>query len=293
MKRALCLILAFAVCAAIWATGEGLTFVWDWNDFSVTGYRYQLDSTEGEWTWQDYYLTSATFYDLDLSVPHTLYIQQTYDGQIWSETAELTYYPAEESEILPGQGLSFDESDAAIQTQEPGTETPEAESDAALEFEVQLEPEEPARTRGPIEIGAFAEIQSAVAKTTKKAIRTGLNLEFGDLSELALGMVLDAGTELYAVIHPYGPFELEAVGITGYALAEYPLTEKLSVGAVAGLEAALDFTSGNRRFGFGLTLGVMMGFRPTSSLRLEGRGTFHILTTGVCFSGGVAFGLEF
>lgn len=293
MKRALCLILAFAVCAAIWATGEGLTFVWDWNDFSVTGYRYQLDSTEGEWTWQDYYLTSATFYDLDLSVPHTLYIQQTYDGEIWSESAELTYYPAEESEILPGEGLSFDESGAAIETLEPGIGAPDAESDAAPVPEDQFEPEEPVRTRGPIEIGAFAEIQSAVAKTTKKSIRTGLSLEFGDLSELSLGMVLGAGTELYATVHPLGPFEFEAAGITGYALAEYPLTEKLSIGAVAGLEAALDFTSGNQRFGFGLTLGVMMGFRPTSTLRLEGRGTFHILTTGVCFSGGVAFGLEF
>lgn len=86
--------LFVAVLLAI-VTGTGLvfasepayTYTWRWviNDPEVTLFRYQLDGTDGEWTVVDASVTSFSV-ESD-SGRKRLYLQQGYDGTVWSDTA--------------------------------------------------------------------------------------------------------------------------------------------------------------------------------------------------------------
>lgn len=88
MKRILA-ILAFALFAVAFAFALDGNVTWFWfeNDYNVEYYRYQLDGeNEDGWVVVDWSVTEVTL-SVDISVPHTLYLQQSYDGENWSESS--------------------------------------------------------------------------------------------------------------------------------------------------------------------------------------------------------------
>lgn len=112
------LILMFALSCAF-ATDGIVTWTWFENDPNVEFYRYQVDGEEdGKWTVVDWSVSEVS-YELDVSVVHTLYLQQSYDGIVWSEssmTDSEIYQPAEYEETpeeLPAEEIQAPEGQPA------------------------------------------------------------------------------------------------------------------------------------------------------------------------------------
>ena len=113
MKRLLiAVILMFVSASALFALDGIVTWTWYENDPNVEFYRYQLDGEEeGRWTVVDWSVTEVSL-TLDVSVIHTLYLQQSYDGEIWgpsSATDSEIYTEGEEPEPYEEEELSEEE----------------------------------------------------------------------------------------------------------------------------------------------------------------------------------------
>ena len=135
MKRVLLativlLISAFALCAA----EADVTWVWFENDPDVQYYRYQIDGEdEDKWTVVDFTVNEITV-TLDVSVLHTLYLQQSYDGILWSASSftESEIYPEYEEveEDFFDDDFFYDEPEPEV------VEIPEEEDDVVYEATV-------------------------------------------------------------------------------------------------------------------------------------------------------------
>ncbi len=101
MKRASILIaLLLVVVAGAFALDATVTWSWSQNDPDVKYFRYQLDGEEeGKWTVVEADVLSAS-YDIDVSVEHTLYLQQSYDGANWSASSHTVSAAVEEETVL-------------------------------------------------------------------------------------------------------------------------------------------------------------------------------------------------
>ncbi len=202
MKRllSLAIILLFAMSCAFALDGI-VTWVWYVNDWDVQYYRYQVDGEDDDkWTVVDWDVNEVTL-ELDVSVVHTLYLQQSYDGEIWSESSMTDSEIYEESAQEP----YYDETTEAIPTEEdsqveaseePAAESEEAETEAPVtevvpEAEVEKEPKYPSYTyldlgigylnaipnnAGPKMLGAFASYNHSFMKAGAFDIGVKANL---------------------------------------------------------------------------------------------------------------------
>ena len=95
---AVLLMLIFAL-SCVFATDGIVTWTWFENDPDVEFFRYQVDGEdEGKWTVVDWSVNEVSL-ELDVSEVHTLYLQQSYDGIVWSQssmTDSEIYEPEEE-----------------------------------------------------------------------------------------------------------------------------------------------------------------------------------------------------
>ncbi len=182
MKRASILIaLLLVVVAGAFALDATVTWSWSQNDPDVKYFRYQLDGEEeGKWTVVDADVLSAS-YDIDVSVEHTLYLQQSYDGANWSasshtvsaavddetlqaaaaevpETAETTAVPVEGSEPAAEP--------AAEPASETGVEVVETASETKDE---EVQPEAPAE-KPVVQEAPVAEVSAEEAPKAAPAV---------------------------------------------------------------------------------------------------------------------------
>lgn len=106
MKRTIAIIVMLvSVLACIFAYEGTVTWTWYENDPKVEYYRYQIDGQNDDgWTVLDKYAYEVSVL-LDVSVLHTLYLQQSYDGILWSESSavdsEIFTEPEPVEEPLP------------------------------------------------------------------------------------------------------------------------------------------------------------------------------------------------
>ena len=135
MKKVLLAAIILLVSAVSLAAAEAdVTWVWFENDPDVQYYRYQIDGEdEDNWTVVDFLVNEITI-TLDVSEPHTLYLQQSYDGILWSASSST------ESEVYPEfeeAEEDFFEDDFFFDEPEPEVvETPEEEDDVVYEATV-------------------------------------------------------------------------------------------------------------------------------------------------------------
>lgn len=103
MKKALiATIILFISAFALFALDGNVKWVWFENDPGVEYYRYQLEGEDDDkWTVVSWSVNEVTFF-LDVSVLHTLYLQQSYDGVNWSESSftESEVYLESEEEVI-------------------------------------------------------------------------------------------------------------------------------------------------------------------------------------------------
>lgn len=103
MKKISISILILIFVSSLLSAG---TISWKWrsNDSDVKFYRYRMDNSD----WN--IVESESFevrYDVDTSVPHFFEIQQSYDGENWSDSGYKEYVPfVEEAEAKKERGYS-------------------------------------------------------------------------------------------------------------------------------------------------------------------------------------------
>jgi len=88
MKRFAAVLFVILVSVSFAGAKDGIvTWTWYENDPGVEYYRYQIDAEEPDnWTVVDWSVTEVSV-TLDVSVVHTLYLQQSYDGIMWSASS--------------------------------------------------------------------------------------------------------------------------------------------------------------------------------------------------------------
>ncbi len=116
---------------------KAMTVTWQWvlSDTKVTAYRYQMNGEkDGKWIVVDGRTSSYTASGLDPYLDYTLYLQASYDGVNWSESASSIAYAVlsvddvpyvEESVVLPYEGeltVPETEVEAPVEEAAPVTE---------------------------------------------------------------------------------------------------------------------------------------------------------------------------
>lgn len=110
MKRKFITVLAVLILLPAFLFAVPVVVTWEWllEDPLVTTFRYQVDGEEEDnWTVVDSSVTSYTERGLDGTVDHTLYLQQSYDGVHFSESAisvaEAMFPPEEEVPVVASE----------------------------------------------------------------------------------------------------------------------------------------------------------------------------------------------
>ena len=135
MKRVAAVLFLILFSLSFASARQGIvTWMWFENDPMVGYYRYQVDGEDEDgWTVVDWSVTEAAI-ELDVSVVHTLYLQQSYDGVVWSPSSST------ESEVYPDEEAQPQESVEEYETLEFLTD--EAVREATEEAEAETETEE-------------------------------------------------------------------------------------------------------------------------------------------------------
>jgi len=296
-KLLLCLALALISMASLFAVQAYVTWTWYENDSDVQFYRFQLDAQEDDgWTIVGNDVNEITLL-LDVSQAHSLYLQQSYDGQIWSESSVV------ESEIFTDFGSNNEEAVVEEESLQPEEVQPEAEpakSVAAEELseekaEETSEPEKktPSRafeyglgylntipdSKGPKTAGAFVSYSMPFKEAEVFKIGFKANLavfaskelfsHFSELSVLSYVNVLAMGVlplgdgELYLAFGPDAGFNLFSeysyrIGLSMELGVRYHSSEKTSFGlAVADHQYLFPSDKVENRFDFRVFMGTV------------------------------------
>jgi len=93
-KRSLLLVALVLFAASLFAAPVVVTWEWMLEDPNVTTFRYQVDGENPDgWIVVDSSVTSYTVKGLDGSKAYTLYLQQSYDGENFSGSAQAVSEP--------------------------------------------------------------------------------------------------------------------------------------------------------------------------------------------------------
>ena len=104
-KLAILVALLSFVLSGIFALEASVSWNWYKNDRNVKYFRYQLDAEDEDgWTVVKSSVQEVSL-DVDVSVVHVLYLQQSYDGIHWSESS------CTESEVYTEEDFSYEDED--------------------------------------------------------------------------------------------------------------------------------------------------------------------------------------
>jgi hypothetical protein len=140
MKRFAAVLFVILVSVSFAGAEDGIvTWTWYENDPGVEYYRYQIDAQEPDrWTVVDWSVTEVSV-TLDVSVVHTLYLQQSYDGILWSGSSSTDSEVFVEEEPQPAEEpLTTGEPEPEEEfPEEPVIEEPEPVEETVAEVAVE------------------------------------------------------------------------------------------------------------------------------------------------------------
>lgn len=215
-----------------------VTVEWNWvqNDSDVRYFRYQVDGeAEDGWTVVDSSVTNYTAKGLDGSQSYTLYLQQSYDGVYWSQSASSASQP-----VVP-QTAELEE---PVVTEEPAVVEAAVEEEPAAVVEEAVTEEEPA-----IQEPSVAEVEeiAPVAVTPSQPVKEPGSFKF--VLSFAGGVGLNnIGEELdydYQAVIGLGFEDMVANSIMGWDL-------KLNLGFSALPVYGIENTTFDNLFDLGL-----------------------------------------
>lgn len=237
IKRALLLAaVLFAMTLPLFAVSVTVEWNWVQNDSDVRYFRYQVDGeAEDGWTVVDSSVTNYTAKGLDGSQSYTLYLQQSYDGVYWSQSASSVSQP-----VVPQTA----EVEEPVVTEEPAVvEAAAVEEEPAVVVEEAVVEEEPAVQESS---AAEAEEIAPVAVTPSQPVGEPGSFKF--VLSFAGGVGLNnIGEELdydYQAVIGLGFEDMVANSIMGWDL-------KLNLGFIANSEYDIADTTFENLFDLG------------------------------------------
>ena len=93
LRKLVFALVVFVMIASPLMAAQRMNVTWKWesDDSGITLYRYQIGAeADDNWTVVDASVLSFEATDLDPYMDYTLYLQASYDGEKWSETAAAT-----------------------------------------------------------------------------------------------------------------------------------------------------------------------------------------------------------
>ncbi len=295
-KLLLCLALALICMASLFAVQAYVTWTWFENDSDVQFYRYQLDAQNDDgWTVVGSDINEITLL-LDVSQVHSLYLQQSYDGQLWSESSVV------ESEIFTDFGNNNAVAEEELFQEEEVQPAAEPEKSVAVETpseeKTEAEATEPEKktpnrsfeyglgylnsipdSKGPKTAGGFVSYSMPFKDTGVFKIGFKANLavfaskelitHFSEVSVLSYVNVLAMGVlplgdgEIYLAFGPDAGFNLFSensyrVGLSMELGVRYHISEKTSFGlAVADHQYLFPSDKVENRFDFRIFMGTV------------------------------------
>jgi hypothetical protein len=129
-------IMAFimlATSAFLFAQEVSITWNWSASQDGISAFRYQMDAEEeNAWTVVDVSVTEYETGPVDATVPHVLYVQQSFDGENWSASGSIAYDPEEYSALLTDKPDTDADVIAGVDKAEEATLEPVAEPVAVV-----------------------------------------------------------------------------------------------------------------------------------------------------------------
>lgn len=293
MGLVLTLIMVLCTLGPLFAGEISIMWEWEKTDEDVVAFRYQMDAQEADgWTVVESSVTSYSVGPVDDTVSYSLYLQQSYDGETWSESGLLTYDPVEFGAVAPAvepvaEPVAVAEEPVAPEVvAEPveSTDTIAFESTPAG-FEPEIMAEEPVveeplvqpvpvpevKKTGPrVEIsfgaggkadnylGGFDASGDFVALRTRVLPSITADLVYPNMRKI--GSSIDLGIRAGLGYQGYQNGVGDAIAgfdIHGLAMFEYSINRKFSVDASMGF--AFMFTGNDIHTGGGSVPGVFFG----------------------------------
>jgi hypothetical protein len=186
---------------------------WEWllEDPMVTTFRYQLDGEDDDnWTVVDAFVTSYTQEGLDGEVTHTLYLQQSYDGINFSESAIAEADPQLLGDLMVYEEEPFEVIEPEVVIAEEVVALPEAE--VVAEPVVAVAPAAVATPPAPkakakyyttITVGGTFDYQfsNELAAYLPYNLKAGIGLNFNNI--VGLNKAMGVGFSVDAAYSPY------------------------------------------------------------------------------------------
>ena len=255
-KKSLLLFTAILMAVVSPLLAVSMTVTWEWllDDADVTAYRYQIDGEDEDgWTVLDADTDELTLTDLDPYTDYTLYLQRTYDGVNWSESAsstaeaiiveipegvetgaEFAEYQAAAAEEAAVEEAVEEAAEEAVAEEAVAEEEPVEEAvEEAVAEEAVAEEEPVAEEPEAVEEEAAEVVAAPVIVAAKKAKVTD-NYEFSLLVDLGASTALD--------IDPVGINDWEALPAQFALGFEFKdIVSNKVIGLGARINAGVDF----------------------------------------------------
>ncbi|PKL14177.1 MAG: hypothetical protein CVV52_02925 [Spirochaetae bacterium HGW-Spirochaetae-8] len=241
----ICIMLVSAV--AIFAQEVDITWNWTATQDGITAFRYQMDGElDGAWTVVDAAVTSYETGPVDATVPHVLYVQQSFDGVNWSASGSTAFdpvaYAASIAEPAAEEVIAEAPAEVVAVVAEVPVETPAevvavvAEAPVEAPVEVAVTPTEISVASSPTITTAPAPepIPVPVVSENLNETRMGIELSggFGGIaSNIVLSSLFDTANTYYNMqtkILPVAAFDFVADNLK-------PIGEKMGIGLRAGV----------------------------------------------------------
>lgn len=192
------------VPAIVFAAPVVVTWEWMLEDPMVTTFRYQLDGEdEANWTVVDSFVTSYTEVGLDGDVPHTLYLQQSYDGINFSGSAISVAEPLLDAEYESFAEEVFDEAPEAVVDEAPEAVAEEAPETIPVPVAKPAKVKPESRYYTTITLGGTFDYQLAneMAAYSPYNIKAGLGLNLNNL--VTFNKAMGLGVDIDVAYSPY------------------------------------------------------------------------------------------
>ena len=167
LRKLVYALIVLMLLASPLMAAQRMNVTWNWesDDSGITLYRYQIGAeADDNWTVVDSSVLSFEATDLDPYMDYTLYLQASYDGEKWSETASATA--------------------VAMLVEEPVVEEVVEEAPAAEEVVVEVAVEEPVVEETPAE-AVEAEVAEVPAAKEKDGFKFNLLVSAGANTDLS------------------------------------------------------------------------------------------------------------
>lgn len=260
MRKVLLVLSVMLLSIATLFAAQEMSVTWEWllDDPAVNYYRYQLNGTDDDaWTVVSGDTSSYTADGLDPYADYTLYLQRSYDGENWSETASATaeallYLEVETTPITDPLTVVDESSEEVVAEEEVVVEEIAPAEDVVAE-------EETAETEEVVTEEPVAEVEETV--TEEVAVEEEVVTE---------ETVVVAPMAPISLAEEKGAFEFSLL-LRPYAAVNFNYGEKdpyMSSGVGLGLSFDFDnIAAFNANSGFGMRLDIGSTQYPSGGFR--------------------------